>query len=135
LAGSEENLPHSVTLERQSLLGSHRQSRWLTSWSYLKRFPIDTLKIDRSFVQDIATDSDDANIVSAMIGMGVNLRQRVIAEGVETREQLRFLRNQRCPQGQGFYFNRPLRAGEFARLLTARGKSQWPAQRESNIEA
>ena len=88
-----------------------------SSLGYLKRFPIDTLKIDQSFVRDLATDADDATIVSAVIGMGRNLKQRVIAEGVETDEQLVFLRGQRCDQGQGFLFNHPLPADDLARLL------------------
>jgi diguanylate cyclase (GGDEF)-like protein/PAS domain S-box-containing protein len=88
-----------------------------SSLSYLKRFPIDTLKIDRSFVHDITTDSDDASIVSAVIGMGENLHMRVVAEGVETREQLEFLQEHGCPQGQGFYFSRPLPAAEIGQLL------------------
>jgi EAL domain-containing protein (putative c-di-GMP-specific phosphodiesterase class I) len=73
-----------------------------SSLGYLKRFPIDTLKIDQSFVRDLATDADDATIVSAVIGMGRNLKQRVIAEGVETQEQLAFLRTQRCAKGKAF---------------------------------
>jgi len=88
-----------------------------SSLSYLKRFPIDTLKIDQSFVRDIATDADDATIVGAVIGMGRNLNQRVIAEGVETYEQLVFLRDRQCNQGQGFRFGRPVSAEEFACLL------------------
>jgi EAL domain-containing protein (putative c-di-GMP-specific phosphodiesterase class I) len=88
-----------------------------SSLSYLKRFPIDTLKIDRSFVRDIATDADDATIVSAVIGMGRNLNQRVIAEGVETREQLAFLRTRQCHEGQGFLFSHPLSAEDFAGFL------------------
>jgi len=83
----------------------------------LKRFPIDTLKIDQSFVQDITTNADDATIVSAVIGMGRNLKQRVIAEGVETCEQLAFLRTQLCDQGQGFKFSHPLSAEDFGHLL------------------
>ncbi len=90
-----------------------------SSLSYLKRFPIGTLKIDRSFVRDIVTDTDDATIVSAVIGMGQNLKQRVIAEGVETDGQLAFLRSRRCEAGQGFLFNRPLSADDFAGLLRA----------------
>jgi EAL domain-containing protein (putative c-di-GMP-specific phosphodiesterase class I) len=90
-----------------------------SSLGYLKRFPIDTLKIDQSFVCDLATDADDATIVSAVIGMGRNLKRRVIAEGVETREQLAFLRTQQCDEGQGFLFNHPLAAEDFARLLLA----------------
>jgi len=88
-----------------------------SSLSYLKRFPIDTVKIDRSFVRDIASDSDDASIVSAVIGMGTNMRMRVVAEGVETREQLEFLRERSCPQAQGYYFSRPVAASECGRLL------------------
>ena len=79
-----------------------------SSLSYLKRFPIDTLKIDRSFVRDLTTDADDASIVSAVISMGKSLHMRVVAEGVETREQLAFLREQSCPEGQGYYFSRPV---------------------------
>jgi diguanylate cyclase len=88
-----------------------------SSLSYLKRFPIDALKIDQSFVQDIATDKDAATIVNAVIGMGKNLKQRVVAEGVETQVQLRFLQAQRCIEGQGYYFGRPMSADEFASVL------------------
>ena len=88
-----------------------------SSLSYLRRFPIDTLKIDQSFVRDIATDTDDATIVAAVIGMGRNLKQRVIAEGVETQDQLAFLQARRCDEGQGFHFSQPVSAEEFARLL------------------
>ncbi len=88
-----------------------------SSLSYLKRFPIDTLKIDQSFVHDIASDHDDASLVRAMISMGKNLKQRVVAEGVETEAQLAFLRELKCDEGQGFLFGRPLPAAEFARLL------------------
>jgi diguanylate cyclase (GGDEF)-like protein/PAS domain S-box-containing protein len=88
-----------------------------SSLSYLQRFPIDTLKIDRSFVRDLVTDAGDANIVSAVIGMGTSLHMRVIAEGIETREQLEFLQQHGCPVGQGYYFSRPLPAAEFGTLL------------------
>ena len=88
-----------------------------SSLSYLKRFPIDTLKIDQSFVRDIVTDTDDATIVAAVIGMGKNLKQRVVAEGVETPEQLAFLRTQQCDEGQGFHFSHSLPAEAFGLLL------------------
>jgi len=88
-----------------------------SSLSYLKRFPIDTLKIDQSFVQDLTTDVDDATIVSAVIAMGKSLKQRVIAEGVETREQVEFLQGHHCGGGQGYYFSRPVVAHTFASLL------------------
>jgi len=95
-----------------------------SSLSYLKRFPIDTLKIDQSFVRDIVTDVDDATIVAAVIGMGKHLKQRVVAEGVETHAQLEFLRTRKCDEGQGFHFSPPVSAEDFARLL-ATGDDQW----------
>ena len=88
-----------------------------SSLSYLNRFPIDTLKIDQSFVRDLTTDTDDASIVRAVIGMGESLHMLVVAEGVETREQLNFLREHACPEGQGFYFSHPVVAGEFSQLM------------------
>jgi diguanylate cyclase (GGDEF)-like protein len=87
-----------------------------SSLSYLRRFPIDTLKIDQSFVQDIQGDAGEA-IVSAVIAMGMSLKQRVVAEGIETREQLEFLKSHHCAEGQGFYFSPPVAAEEFATLL------------------
>ena len=91
-----------------------------SSLSYLKRFPIDTLKIDQSFLRDIThalTDSDDTAIIIAVVSMGKSLNQCVIAEGVETREQLAFLQAQGCGEGQGFYFSQPVTADEFNELL------------------
>lgn len=91
-----------------------------SSLSYLKRFQMDTLKIDQSFMQNInheLCESDDAAIVAAVVSMGRSLNQRVIAEGVETREQLEFLQAQGCGEGQGFYFCRPLTAGAVMNLL------------------
>ncbi|MGQ0618648.1 MAG: putative bifunctional diguanylate cyclase/phosphodiesterase [Panacagrimonas sp.] len=96
-----------------------------SSLSYLKRFPIDTLKIDRSFVHHLTTDPDDASIVSAVISMGRSLHMRVLAEGVETREQLAFLQEQNCPEAQGHYFSRALSAGEFADWMS-RGAGAMP---------
>jgi len=90
-----------------------------SSLSYLKRFPIDTLKIDQSFVRDLTTDADDASIVTAVISMGKSLHMGVVAEGVETQEQLAFLREQSCPEGQGYYFSRPVVAEAFTPLLGA----------------
>ena len=85
--------------------------------SYLKHFPIDRLKIDRSFVSDISTDSDDAAITEAIIAMARGLKVKVLAEGVETREQLDFLTAHRCEEGQGFYFAHPLPAEEAGEFL------------------
>jgi len=88
-----------------------------SSLSYLKRFPIDVLKVDQSFVRDISTNSSDAAIIEAIISMGKSLKQRVIAEGIETQEQLTFLRAHHCDEGQGYYFSPPVVAEQFAQLL------------------
>jgi diguanylate cyclase (GGDEF)-like protein/PAS domain S-box-containing protein len=88
-----------------------------SSLSYLRRFPIDTLKIDRSFVGDLSTDADDAGIVRAMISMGASLQMGVVAEGVETPQQLAFLQKHGCSEGQGFYFSQPVAAEDFAKML------------------
>lgn len=90
-----------------------------SSLSFLKQFPIDALKIDKSFVRDITTDPNDATIVGAMIGLGRNLKLRVVAEGVETHRQLAFLRAHLCDEGQGFLFSHPLAVTDFAHLLIA----------------
>jgi EAL domain-containing protein (putative c-di-GMP-specific phosphodiesterase class I) len=81
-----------------------------SSLAYLKRLPIDTLKIDQSFVRDITSDPDDAAITSTIITMAHSLQLRVVAEGVETPAQMAFLRAQRCDEIQGYWFSRPLTA-------------------------
>jgi diguanylate cyclase (GGDEF)-like protein len=94
-----------------------------SSLSFLRRYPIDTVKIDRSFIRNVTTNADDASIVCAVIAMGESLHLSVVAEGIETREQLSFLRQRGCPVGQGFHFGRPVVAAEFAgvqRTLAAR---------------
>ena len=91
-----------------------------SSLSHLNRFPIDALKIDQSFVHDICSNPDQATIVSAVISMGKSLKKRVIAEGIETKEQLESLRAWGCEEGQGYFFNRPMVADEFARYFKGR---------------
>jgi diguanylate cyclase (GGDEF)-like protein/PAS domain S-box-containing protein len=85
-----------------------------SSLSYLKRFPIDSLKIDRSFVRDLTSDTNDAAITSTIIAIAKQLNLTVIAEGVETIDQLNFLHSNDCDQIQGFYFSKPLSADDFA---------------------
>lgn len=91
-----------------------------SSLSYLKRLPVDRLKVDRSFVQDIATDADDATIVRTIIALGHNLGLKVVAEGVETEQQLEFLRTNHCDELQGYYFAMPMPVAEFARCVFSR---------------
>ncbi len=88
-----------------------------SSLSYLKRFPLDALKVDRSFVQDVPDDVDDAVITQAIIALAHSLGLKVVAEGVENEAQLAFLRKQGCEQVQGYIFSKPLPADEFAQLL------------------
>jgi diguanylate cyclase len=88
-----------------------------SSLSYLQQFPINTLKIDQSFVNQMTGSPDDASIVRAVISMSKSLNQRVIAEGVETPEQYAFLQARDCDEGQGYYFSRPLPAEALAALL------------------
>jgi diguanylate cyclase (GGDEF)-like protein/PAS domain S-box-containing protein len=90
-----------------------------SSFTYLQRFPVDALKLDQSFVHEITENHTDATILSAMINIGNSLKQRVIAEGVETREQLKFLQRHECGQGQGYYFSRPVAAEQAGKLFEA----------------
>jgi diguanylate cyclase (GGDEF)-like protein/PAS domain S-box-containing protein len=88
-----------------------------SSLSYLRKFPIDALKIDQSFVRQITTAADETTIVTAVISMGRSLKLRVVAEGVETQEELAFLQAHQCDEAQGYFFSRPLPPTQFAKLL------------------
>jgi diguanylate cyclase (GGDEF)-like protein len=88
-----------------------------SSLSYLRKFPVDALKIDQSFVRQISTAGDDTTIVTAVINMARSLGLRIIAEGVETLEELVFLQAHRCDEAQGYYFSRPVDPRQFAVLL------------------
>jgi len=94
--------------------------------SYLRQFPINVLKVDQAFVHEISADPAGTSIVCAVISMGKSLGHRVIAEGVETGEQLAFLQAQRCGEGQGYFFSRPLAADEFVKLLDTRSGETCP---------
>jgi diguanylate cyclase (GGDEF)-like protein len=102
-----------------------------SSLSYLRNFPIDTLKIDQSFMRDIGDTAADALVV-AVIAMGRSLEHRVVAEGIETPEQLDFLKSHHCPEGQGYLFSPPVDAEAFAALLPrARARGARSTQRRS----
>jgi EAL domain-containing protein (putative c-di-GMP-specific phosphodiesterase class I) len=83
----------------------------------IDRFPIDTLKIDRGFVNNVSSNQEDAAIVRAIISLAHSLKLRVVAEGVETRDQLDFLREHSCDEAQGYYVARPVTAGVLACML------------------
>jgi EAL domain-containing protein (putative c-di-GMP-specific phosphodiesterase class I) len=95
-----------------------------SSLSYLGKFPIDALKIDQSFVRQITTTPEDTTIVSAIIGMGRSMKLRVIAEGVETPQELAFLQDHQCHEAQEYLFSKPVPAQQFAVLLET-GISNW----------
>ena len=88
-----------------------------SSLSYLKRFPVKKLKIDQSFIRGVPGDPDDQAIVNAVIALGHQMKLIVIAEGVETREQLSFLRSNQCDEMQGFLFSEPVGADEIGEML------------------
>jgi len=101
-----------------------------SSMSYLRRLPIDNLKIDRGFVKDLMTRAEDQSIVRAIISLAHSLRLKVVAEGVETPEQLDSLRSMGCDQYQGFHFSPPLSAADLADLMR---KQEKPDERVSAI--
>jgi EAL domain-containing protein (putative c-di-GMP-specific phosphodiesterase class I) len=88
-----------------------------SSLAHLKRFPIDTLKVDRSFIREIPQDAEDRAIAEAIIAMGKTLSLTVVAEGVETPEQQAFLSERACDEMQGYYFSTPIPASDFAALF------------------
>ena len=85
--------------------------------SNLKRFPIDTIKVDRSFVRELPTNEEDKAITDAIIAMGKSLKMTIVAEGVETRGQMEFLRDHECNEFQGFYFSKAVPASQITDLL------------------
>ena len=97
-----------------------------SSLSALKRFPVERLKIDRSFIQDLPDDEDDRAVASAVISLGQKLNLRVIAEGVETEEQVAFLRENHCDELQGYHFSRPVAADAIPALLLRRAIASAP---------
>ena len=94
-----------------------------SSLSYLRRFPIDTLKIDRSFLLDVTSNEDSAAIVRAITGMARALQLQVVAEGVEQREQIDFLKAEGCHEIQGYYYSRPLPPERFVEFVRQYSKT------------
>jgi len=90
-----------------------------SSLSYLQRLPISTLKIDRSFLNDVQSENDDAPIITTIIGMAKNLKLNVIAEGIETSQQFEFLKKHQCDQAQGYFFGHPCPTEQFTKILAA----------------
>jgi diguanylate cyclase (GGDEF)-like protein len=99
-----------------------------SSLSYLRRFPIDVLKIDQSFIRGLSKNTQDAQLISAIISLGKSLDLNIIAEGVETVEQLDFLKAHHCEEGQGFLFSKAVPAEEFAQLMQAGRRTLMPSQ-------
>jgi diguanylate cyclase (GGDEF)-like protein/PAS domain S-box-containing protein len=117
----EDGESTASTLQELKMLGVHLAvddfGTGFSSLSYLRQFPIDVLKIDQSFIHQITADPEVSSIVSAIIHMGKSLKHLVVAEGIETQEQRAYLQTQRCTEGQGYFFSRPLAAAQFAHLL------------------
>ena len=124
------------TLESLSAMGVHISiddfGTGYSSLSYLRRFPLDKLKIDRSFIRDLLVSADDACIVRAIISLAHSLRLRVVAEGVETHQQLEFLRELGCDQYQGYYCSPAVPADQFVALV-ARLRAQMPELTEADM--
>jgi diguanylate cyclase (GGDEF)-like protein len=125
---TESMLMHNVEKTMQVLAGLKRMGVRIamddfgtgySSLSTLKQFPLDTIKIDGSFIRDVASSAQDKGMTTAIIAMGRTLRLTVVAEGVETKEQADFLREQSCDEFQGLYFNKPMLADQFTELLRA----------------
>jgi EAL domain-containing protein (putative c-di-GMP-specific phosphodiesterase class I) len=123
---TESSVMHNVELALEVLTGLHEMGVHLaiddfgtgySSLAQLKRFPIDTLKVDRSFIRELPHDAEDMAIAEAILAMGRTLGMRVVAEGVETAAQRDFLRERRCDEMQGYLFSKPLPADDFAQFL------------------
>lgn len=118
LDGNEHTL---ATIDQLQSLGIHLSlddfGTGYSSLSYLKKFPFDTLKIDRSFVNELSEAADSVAIIRAVVGMGKSLGMTIVVEGVETEEQLAILKAEGCDLGQGYLFSRPISAGAIRTII------------------
>jgi len=133
---SNEDLMFSVLQELKEMglnLAIDDFGTGYSSLSYLKQFPVNKLKIDRSFIQDLSIDSDDAAITSAIISMAKGLSLKVIAEGVETEEQMAFLRDHQCDEIQGYFFSKPITASEVAEKWLSSRSQQDVTQNQKTV--
>jgi EAL domain-containing protein (putative c-di-GMP-specific phosphodiesterase class I) len=105
-----------------------------SSLSYLHRFPISTLKVDRSFVSSMTDNQENLEIVRTIVGLARNLKMEVVAEGVETADQVAKLRALGCEYGQGYYFSKALNAEKAVRLLSVDSPDIMPASSEGFME-
>ena len=103
-----------------------------SSLNHLLLFPIDTLKVDKSFVQDVRSNANAATIVTAIVQLGQSLEMEIVAEGIETAEQLRFLAQRGCPAGQGYYFGAPAAAIDIRRHFAPRRSGRGAANRHGS---
>jgi len=92
-----------------------------SSLAYLKKFPVDTLKIDKAFITDVSSDNDDVAIVEAILGLGKHFKMKIVAEGIEDEDQLNFLHSQGCDIAQGYFISKPMQADMYEEWLEA-----WP---------
>lgn len=105
-----------------------------SSLSYLRRFALDILKIDRSFVTDMLNNNESQEIVKTILSLGKNLRMKVVAEGVETREQMNLLKSLGCEFAQGYLFSRPLDSAAVERTLAASEANSYTLPQESEVQ-
>jgi diguanylate cyclase (GGDEF)-like protein len=142
MSDAEESIAILEAISRMGVLVSVDDfGTGYSSMSYLRRFPVDKLKIDRSFINDVTKRPEDASIVKAMISLAHSLNLKVVAEGVETPEQLAFLKNLGCDQYQGFHFSAALMPADFVSLLRTAGATRrtaaedWALRTQSKLTA
>jgi EAL domain-containing protein (putative c-di-GMP-specific phosphodiesterase class I) len=127
-----KNVPSTLSaLDELKKMGVHMAmddfGTGYSSLSYLRQYPIEIIKIDRSFISEITAETNHSALVSAIINMGRGLNCLVVAEGIETLEQKSYLQAHGCPHGQGYFFSRPVNAQQFGKLLQTGGSLPFDA--------